>query len=41
MHRSAITILCCLGLVVGCGRLSSLPLVTMAKDEVARNDRVT
>ena len=41
MHRGAITIiLCCLGLVVGCGRLSSHPLVTMAKDEVARNDRV-
>ena len=40
MPRFATAILC-LGLVVGCGRISSHPLVTMAKDEVARNDRVT
>jgi len=39
MHRLAIAILCC-GLLGGCSRLSSHPLVTMAKDEVARNDRV-
>jgi len=30
-----------LGLVAGCGRLSSHPLVNVAKEEVSRNDRVT
>jgi hypothetical protein len=39
MHRLAIAILCS-GLAFGCGRLSSHPLVTMAKEDVARSDRV-
>lgn len=33
-------VILCLGLVAGCGRLSSHPLVGTAKEEVSRNDRV-
>lgn len=39
MHRLAIAIVCCV-LLGGCSRLATHPLVTMAKDEVAQNDRV-
>lgn len=33
-------IVLCLGLMAGCGRLASHPLVGTAKEEVSRNDRV-
>ncbi|MEI6240320.1 MAG: cytochrome c oxidase assembly factor Coa1 family protein [Planctomycetia bacterium] len=39
MHRFA-TVMLCFGLVVGCGRLATHPLVGIAKDEVTKNERV-
>ena len=41
MTRLAVPLLLVLGLAASCSRLSSHPLVSTAKDEVSRNDRVT